>query len=51
MLEVLLTLASIAVLVLAGLWSLQRRLIYFPVSEVPPLSSGSCDSTSQVVAG
>ena len=34
-----LTLAAAVVLVLAGFWSFQRRLIYFPVVEVPPLSA------------
>lgn len=38
-LEIVVTLATAAVLVLSGLWLLQRRLIYFPVSEVPPISS------------
>ena len=38
-LEAVVTLAAAAVLVLAGLWSFQRRLIYFPVVEVPPLSA------------
>ena len=39
MLEVVVTLAITAMLVLAGLWLFQRRLIYFPASEVPPLSA------------
>lgn len=39
MLEMVVTLATAAVLVLAGLWLSQRRLIYFPASEVPPLSA------------
>ena len=39
MLEIVLALAAAVVLVLAGLWLFQRRLIYFPVSEVPPLST------------
>ncbi len=39
MLEILITLATAAVLVLAGLWLLQRRLIYFPVADVPPIAT------------
>ncbi len=39
MLEGAFILAVIVVLVLAGLWLLQRSLIYFPVSEVPPVSA------------
>ena len=39
MLEMVIALATAAVLVLAGFWSFQRRLIYFPVAEVPPLSA------------
>ena len=39
MLDIAVTLATAAVLVLSGLWLFQRRLIYFPVSEVPPISS------------
>ena len=39
MLEIVVTLATAAVLVLSGLWLFQRRLIYFPASEVPPLSA------------
>jgi hypothetical protein len=38
-LETVVTLAITAMLVLAGLWVFQRRLIYFPASEVPPLSA------------
>jgi fermentation-respiration switch protein FrsA (DUF1100 family) len=38
-LDIAVTLATAAVLVLSGLWLFQRRLIYFPVSEVPPISS------------
>jgi len=38
-LETVVTLTAAAVLVLSGLWLLQRRLIYFPVSEVAPLST------------
>ena len=36
-LETAVTLATAAMLVLAVLWLFQRRLIYFPASEVPPL--------------
>lgn len=39
MLEMVIALATAAVVVLAGLWLFQRRLIYFPVAEVPPLSA------------
>lgn len=38
-LEAVVTLAAAGVLILAGFWSFQRRLIYFPVVEVPPLSA------------
>lgn len=38
-LEMAITLVTAAILVLGGLWLLQRRLVYFPVSEVPPLST------------
>ena len=37
--ETIVTLAVLAGLVVAGLWLLQRQLIYFPVSEVPPVSA------------
>jgi hypothetical protein len=39
MLEMVIALATAAMLVLAGLWLFQRRLIYYPVAEVPPLSA------------
>lgn len=39
MLKIVVTLAAAAVLVLSGLWLFQRRLIYFPVADVPSLSS------------
>lgn len=38
-LEMAITLVTAAILVLGGLWLLQRRLVYFPVLEVPPLST------------
>lgn len=38
-LESVITLVTAAILVLGGLWLLQRRLVYFPVAEVPPLST------------
>ena len=37
-LETATTLAIAAVLILVGIWLVQRRLIYFPTAEVPPLS-------------
>jgi uncharacterized protein len=37
--ETIVTLVFLAALVVAGLWLLQRRLIYFPVAEVPPVSA------------
>ncbi|HEX5671540.1 MAG TPA: alpha/beta fold hydrolase [Acidimicrobiia bacterium] len=39
MLEMVIALATAAMLVLAGLWLFQRRLIYYPVAGVPPLSA------------
>jgi hypothetical protein len=38
-LKILVTLAAVVVLVFSALWFFQRRLIYFPVSSVPSLSS------------
>lgn len=39
MLETATSLVIAAVLILVGIWLLQRRLIYFPTAEVPPLST------------
>ena len=38
MLETAITVAMAVLLVLVAIWLLQRRLIYFPTAEVPPLS-------------